>query len=78
VYEANPNRVSRATDSNSFFLPTNGDEKVEFVYPFFVELLLRGVAVDGDLEELHLYNDRIPSCSRYSDELTNANSALQK
>jgi hypothetical protein len=54
IYEANPYAISRTTDSTSiFFIPRTEDHKGEFIDLLFAELMLRGLALDGNLEELH-------------------------
>jgi len=53
IYETNTNAISRTTDPTSiFYVPTNDDEKDDFVDLLFSELLLRRLPVDGDMEEL--------------------------
>jgi hypothetical protein len=53
IYAANPNAISRTTDSLSiFFTPRTDDDKDEFIDLLFAELMLRGLALDDDLEEL--------------------------
>ncbi len=45
--------MSRTADSHSiYFIPSNDDEKDEFIKLLFSELLLRSLSVEGDLEEL--------------------------
>jgi len=54
MYEANPYAISRTADSTSiFFIPRTEDDKDEFIDLLFAELMLRGLALDGNLEKLH-------------------------
>lgn len=52
-YDPSSTSVSRTRDSNSiYFDPQTADEKEDFVDLLFSELMLRGLSVEGDLEEL--------------------------
>ncbi len=54
ISEANTNAVSRTADSHSiYFIPSNDDEKDEFIHLLFSGLLLRSLSVEEYLEELH-------------------------
>jgi hypothetical protein len=52
-YDPNLIAVSRTRDNNSiYFSPRTADERDDFVDLLFMELTLRGLSVEGDLEEL--------------------------
>jgi hypothetical protein len=52
-YYANTTAVSRTTDALSIhYQPRDGDEKDQFIYLLFPELLLRNLSLEGDLEQL--------------------------
>ena len=52
-YDYNPFAISRTTSPNSIhFCPNDEDEKDEFIDLLFNELMLQGLSIEGDLEEL--------------------------
>ncbi len=60
-YDPNPTAVSRTRDINSFIfilalqmrgMTRTADERDDFIDLLFTELMLRGLSVEGDLEEL--------------------------